>query len=86
MLSRLVVAQMALLPLACPAVRADEMPDLGEIPSEIEALATDPMAVGLPSPVPQRKLVDTPRSPFFYVLPVIGFWLILRRRNRGVRL
>ena len=37
----------------------------------------------LPSPA---EKAPTPNSNVFYAIPVIGFWLILRRRTRGVRL
>ena len=36
----------------------------------------------LPSPAVKAP---TPNSTLFYAIPVVGFWLILRRRTRGMR-
>jgi len=84
------------LATVAPAVRAQEPPTSGEveapempllegIPPEIAKLATDPTA-SMPTPTIDRKEDLSSRSPLFYALPVIGFWLILRRRSRGVRI
>ena len=36
----------------------------------------------LPSPVPDpRTPAPVPKSGFFYILPIIGLWMILRRRS-----
>ena len=96
MLPRL-IALMAGLLLPATAL-ADEVGTNDQIPSEqptfkiaddIAALATDPLASpdgAVPSPVLQRRMQVPPPSSVFYALPVFGFWLILRRRGRGVRL
>ena len=60
-----------------------------EIADDIRARASDPLISPegvLPSPVPTRKMAESPGSTLFYALPLIGFWLIFRRRGRGVRL
>ena len=43
-------------------------------------------SLALPSPIRDAPKSQVPRSSLFYTLPLIGFWLILRRRARGVRL
>lgn len=43
-------------------------------------------ALPLPLPAPGSGSPDIPQSTFFYVLPFIGLWLILRRRHRRVGL
>ncbi len=40
----------------------------------------------LPQPAPGSGTPEVPQSAFFYVLPFIGLWLILRRRHRRVGL
>jgi hypothetical protein len=64
------------------------LPDGVEIPPDIVELATDPLASpggALPDPVLQRRLART-RSAWFFILPAIGFWLILRRRGNRFRI
>ena len=58
---------------------------LEEIPGEFDpATATSGT---LPSPVANpRTPSPVPKSGFFYILPIIGLWMILRRRShRGTR-
>jgi hypothetical protein len=58
---------------------------LEEIPGEFDpATATSGT---LPSPVADpRTPSPVPKSGFFYILPIIGLWMMLRRRShRGTR-
>ncbi len=81
------------LALACAAVACCLADEPGRIEAAEPAAAPPPAKVIEPvggrfMPTP-RKLDETgdgDRFALFYALPVIGFWLILRRRGRGVRL
>ena len=75
-----------------PAASGDDeglVPDDVELPPDIVELATNPMVSpdgAFPSPVPQRRLAPPTHSAWFFLLPAIGFWLILRRRGHGFRI
>ena len=78
------------LPGALTAQDAEVKPPASQRVIEQADRGFDPASVTsgtLPSPVPDpRTPSPVPRSGFFYILPIIGLWMMLRRRSfRGSR-
>jgi hypothetical protein len=78
------------LPGALPAQGTEVKPPSDQLVIEQSDREFDPASATsgtLPSPVPDpRTPSPVPKSGFFYILPIIGLWMMLRRRSyRGSR-
>ena len=73
------------LPGALPAQENEVIPPADKLVLEQANKGFDPASTTsgtLPSPVPDpRTPSPVPKSGFFYILPIIGLWMMLRRRS-----